>query len=191
MPQTYITAAVEGDPDEAVARRLAAEANLEVVAVHGKKGKGYLDQKIRAFNAAAQRAPWLVMRDLDRDAPCPPELVQRLLPAPARQMVYRVVVHTVESWLFADRDALRRFLGVPLTLIPDRPDDVLDPKSTMIQLARRSRYADMAPPAAAPNRVGPAYNARLIEFVINHWRPRMAARNSESLRRCLAKLDAL
>lgn len=187
----FISAAVEGDPDEAVVRRLAEATDLEIVAVHGKKGKSYLDQKAEAFNAAAKHGPWLVLRDLDNDAPCPGELVRRLLPRPSRQMVLRLAVRSIESWLLADKEALRRFLGIALARIPDRPDELPDPKSALVGLTRRSRYTDMAPEPGAPNRVGPAYNARLIEFVMLHWRPRIAARNSESLRRCLARLDAI
>ncbi len=191
MRQKYISAAVEGDPDEAVARKLAETVGLEISAVHGKKGKGYLDQKAAAFNAAARFGPWLILRDLDNDAPCPGELVHRLLARPSRHMMLRIAVRSVESWVLADKDAFRRFMGIASARVPDRPDDLPNPKGTLVGLARTSRYSDMAPDPGAPNSVGPAYNARLIEFIMLHWRPRVAARNSESLRRCLAKLDAL
>lgn len=65
----------------------------------------------------------------------------------------------------------------------------------MVNLARRSRRKsvreDMVPGDKSSRRVGPAYTGRLIEYAATEWRPAVAARRSESLRRaidCLRRL---
>jgi hypothetical protein len=42
--------------------------------------------------------------------------------------------------------------------------------------------------------VGPAYSSRLIEFALDEaegWRPEIAARRSDSLRRCIEGIERL
>ena len=69
-----LTLVVEGNLDEWVCRRLLADAGLEAGAVYGRHGKNYIDRKMAAWCAAADRSPfepWFVLRDLDQDAPAP------------------------------------------------------------------------------------------------------------------------
>ena len=73
MPVT-ISAAVEGDVDEAVARRLIVGAGAQPGSIYGKHGKAALRTRIDGYNRAAQHAPWLVLVDLDSDAACAPVL---------------------------------------------------------------------------------------------------------------------
>jgi hypothetical protein len=47
---------------------------------------------------------------------------------------------------------------------------------------------DMLPRRGSGRPIGPAYTSRMIEFVENNWRPEVAARSSDSLRRCLVRL---
>ena len=68
----------------------------------------------------------------------------------------------------------------------------------MVDIAKGSRRReireDMIPRTGSGRVVGPAYTARLIEFVIgarNAWRPEVAAERSESLKRCLRCLNRL
>lgn len=75
-----VTMATEGTVDTAIARRILGDLGLESGAVHGEKGKNWLDRNLRGYNNAARFAPWLVLRDLDRDAECAPELLASLLP---------------------------------------------------------------------------------------------------------------
>ena len=78
-----ISAAVEGIVDEAVVRKLIAHADATLGDVYGKQGKSFLRQKIAGYNNAAQRAPWLVLVDLDSDEDCAPPLRSAWLPQPA------------------------------------------------------------------------------------------------------------
>ena len=106
-----ISAAVEGDIDEAVLRRIVACAGGTVGTVYGKKGRLHLQRKISAFNQAAQRWPWVVLADLDNDPRCAPLLVAEWLPSPAQHMCLRIAVREIESWLLADPDAFLKATG--------------------------------------------------------------------------------
>lgn len=89
----------EGPTDRAVARKLILQAGGQPGADYAQRrgasaGKDYLDKKLLAFNAGAKHAPWLVMRDSDRE--CPVEIVDRLLRSPEKWMRFRLVVPMVE-----------------------------------------------------------------------------------------------
>lgn len=107
-----ITLAVEGTTDAAVARRLLDEAGLQVGPEYVRNGAAALDESLAGFNEAARFSRWLVLRDLDRDAPCAPELYRRLLPAPSAFMRLHIPVHAVEAWLLADAEAMSRCLSI-------------------------------------------------------------------------------
>jgi hypothetical protein len=189
---------VEGVTDEAVARRLLDQVGLRCGTVYGKEGKGALVRRLPNYNQAARFVPWLVVVDLDRDAECAPPFVERVLPHPAERMVLRVAVRAVEAWLLADAERIAAFLGVGAALVPPEPDAEDDPKRTLVNLARRSHRGaireDVVPRERSGGRVGPGYAGRLIEFVAGtgrSWRPEVAARRSDSLRRCVEALQRL
>lgn len=188
-------AAVEGLADEAVVRRLAGHVGLQVGQVHGKNGKDYLRQRIDAYNNAARISPWLVLVDLNREADCPPPLRATWVPVPAPHMCFRVAVRAIESWLLADRERVARFLSVQIPQVAEDPEAIANPKDAMVGLAAKSRRSDirkdMVPRPGSGRSVGPAYTSRLIEFAGTLWRPEVAARSSESLRRCLVRLQEI
>jgi hypothetical protein len=187
--------AVEGEIDAFVARRLLREAGLPPGEEHIARGKSGLDRRLPGFNQAARHSPWLVIRDLDRDASCAPSLLALLLPRPSPGLVLRIAVPEVESWLLADRQRIAGFLGVPVAAIPDDPDGLASPKETVIALARRSRRRQIAqglvPDPRAGRRVGPLYAALTCGFVERTWSPADAAGGSGSLRRALLSLARL
>ncbi len=190
-----ISAAVEGIVDEAVARKLIAYAGATPGPVYGKQGKSSLLQKIAGYNNAAQRAPWMILVDLDRDGHCAPPMRNRWLAHPAPLLCFRIAVREVEAWLLADTARLAAFLGVPRNRLPANPETLEDPKTELVNLARSSRrraiQQDMVPRQGGGRQVGPAYSSRLIEFISSSWRPDVAAEQSDSLRRaidCLLRL---
>ena len=195
MPAVTISAAVEGDVDEAVVRKLIIETGAQPGSIYGKNGKGALRAKINGYNNAARRAPWLVLVDLNGDADCAPPLRRDWIPAPAAQLCFRVVVRQIEAWLMSDAETLAAYLSVPPKLVPATPEAVENSKIAMVTLARRSRRRDMkkdiVPREGSGRAVGPAYTSRLIEYVTNHWRPEIAAARSDSLRRAMACLERL
>ncbi len=184
-----LTIVVEGISDEAIVRKLCLIAQVAVGPVYIQRGKAQLDERMAGYNAAAQYAPWLVVRDLNSDAECAPELREKLLPAPAKYMHLRIPVRTIESWLLADREGISKYLGISKTLVSRDTEALERPKRTLINLARRSRKRaireDMVPPEGVSSEVGPGYTARIIEFSMFHWNPENAAIRADSLNRCL------
>jgi hypothetical protein len=190
-----VTVAAEGIVDTAVAQKVLSSVGLVPGTVHGQRGKDLLDKSLRGYNAGARFAPWFVLRDLDHDADCAPELVPRLLPAPSANMRLRLAVRSVEAWLLADSKRISAFLHVATEKVPRSPDELADPKQALVNLARESRSreirSDLVPGRGTTGRVGPAYTARRVEFASLRWRPTTAARRSDSLRRCLNSLASL
>lgn len=195
MHMEVITAAVEGIVDEAVVRRLAKRAGLEMGSVYGKNGKDHLRQRIGGYNNAARFSLWIILVDLNFEAECAPPLRNSWLPQPADKMCFRVAVRKVESWLLGDRERIAKFLRVRTVRIPPSPDALPDPRDAMLALAAQSRRLDiredMLPRPGSGRPIGPAYTSRMIEFVENYWRPEVAARSSDSLRRCLTRLGEI
>lgn len=187
-PGVWASAVVEGDIDEAVLAKLTESLSLGLGSVYGRVGKQYIYARIGAYNKAANFSPWIVLIDLDEDAPCAPTLSARLLPQPSKFMIFRVAVRAVESWLLADRREFAAFIGVNQSQIPTAPDSIIDPKGFVVNLARTSRKpyirTELVPRVASGKRVGPAYSSRLIEFVLYKWDPLRAEGLSDSLRRC-------
>lgn len=134
----------EGVTDDIIARRVI----LHCGAVPGTSyrtpakgnGKANVDRRLGGLNAGARfKAPVLVVRDLDDDAPCAPELVHRLLPEPDRFMALRICVHSAEAWLMADRTAYARYCGVPVAWVPDAPETQARLKDTILAWTERDR----------------------------------------------------
>ena len=193
-----ITVLVEGITDEAVVCRLIEYAGLTCGTVYGKRGRNYILKRLSKYNQAARFAPWLVVADLEQDPRCAPDFVRDVLPNPADGMRFRIAVRAIEAWLIADGERLAAFLSIPITRVPTNPDAELDPKTTLINLARRSRRRaireDIIPRQGSGSRVGPGYSKRIIEFVKtteNAWRPDIAIKHSDSLRRCTKALQTL
>lgn len=186
MPRS-VTLVVEGATDEAVVVRLLREAHLEPGPVYGKVGKYGLDERLSGYNRAAQFSHWLVVRDLDGDAACAPELLRALIPSPGLHMRLQVAVRAIEAWLIADDESLASFLSISRAKVPVTPEALADPKRALVDIARRSRRRAireaLVPAPGLSAAVGPGYSAALIEFASRHWRPHVAASRSESLAR--------
>jgi hypothetical protein len=189
---TTVSCAVEGDLDEAIARRLLDHCALDAGAVYGRMGKSHLRESIHGYAFAARRGPWFVMVDLDEEAACAGELVAAWLPDPPTLLKLRVAVREAEAWLLGDRANLARFLNVSRDLIPRNPDAVSDPKAMLVGIASRSRTRatrEGLPPREGSGRsIGPLYVAELARFVRSPWDVDAAAAESVSLARCLRAL---
>jgi len=198
-----ISVAVEGLADEAVARRLLRDAGLSLSGIHGLNGKGKLLKNITRYNSRAKFEPWLVLIDLNHDFDCPPPAMKVWLPEPATGMCFRIVVREIEAWLLADRENFAQFFSVPPSQVPASPEELEDPKLALLHLILKSRKRFiremMLPSQIRKFKVGPGYNALISEFVLGRhsipnnviWRPEVAAKSSESLNRCLSRLNQL
>lgn len=187
-----VSTVVEGPTDAAIVTRIVQLAGLQVGTIYPQGGKHHLDRRLAGYNNAAKFGPWLVVRDLNGDAPCAPALVDRILPAPGRFMILRIAVRAAEAWLLADREGIARFLAIASERIAVSPEDLVDPKRELVNLARGSRRRsirdDMVPQEGTTGRVGPGYPGRIMEFARDSWRPEVAAQQSPSLARCIAAL---
>lgn len=186
---------VEGETDEAVARRICSHLALSVGIAYGKRGKNQLLKKLPSYNMAALRMPWFVLVDLDAWEGCTGTFVSATLPLRSPGMRFRVAVRAVEAWLLADKEQLAEFLRVSPARVPDDPDALPHPKQTMVNVARHSRYRairdDVVPKEGTGAVVGPLYGARLREFASTMWRPEEAAARSDSLNRCIRAVAGL
>lgn len=187
--------AVEDVLSEAVVRKLVGEVrpDLSISIVMRKNGRGYIQSRARDLNRTARSFPVLILADLDRPEPCPADLIQGWLAAPpAANLLFRVAVMEIESWIMADREAFAGFLGVPSHRIPLNTDAIAQPKELIVSLARKSRRKDiredLVPAAGGTAIIGPGFNPRLGAFVATQWNAETAAHASSSLRRAADRL---
>ncbi len=192
MPSA-ITIACEGYVDALVLRRLLADRQLDVAAVHEAGGKHKLDAKLGGYISAARFGPWLVQRDLDLDAACAPELVRDLVPDAPAGLCLIVPVRQTEAWLLADRHAIAEYLRVAEGRVPGPPEALEDAKAALVALARASRRKDvredMVPRPASGRRVGVGYTHHMQAFIQRMWRPAHAALVAPSLAKLMRRLD--
>ena len=187
--------AVEDDLSEVVIRRLLLDTGREyaIGTVFGRGGFGYLRSRAKNWNAAAAAGtPVLLLTDLDQH-PCPPILIDDWLDAePHSNLIFRVAVREVESWLLADREGFADFLGISVVNIPLQPDEIADPKQSLVNAARRSRRRALreciVPRQGSTSVQGPDYSGCLGEFVRNQWGRDTAAESSPSLSRAWERL---
>jgi hypothetical protein len=189
-----INLAIEDELSEAVLKRLLAHAQRDyhVGRSYGRTGYGYLRKTIGGWNQAARGKPFIVLTDLDRAA-CPPELIRQWLSRPQHpNLLLRVAIREVESWLLADSEKLPGYLNIREDQMPDSPDTLADAKQTLVNLARKSRSVEIrsriVPKADSTAKQGPDYNACLCSFVGDRWDVDGACQRSPSLRRTVARL---
>jgi len=196
MKEIHLTLAVEDVLSEVVTRKLIEQTqkNYRVTQCLRKGGAEYLKSKINAFNKAATGLPFFVLTDQDSASECPPDKIENWLTQPRNpNLIFRIAVMEVESWVMADRKAFAKFLSIPLNRIPQDTDSIPDPKEFLISLARKSRSsrlrADLVPPHGATSKQGPDYNSRLTRFVMENWDAHAARNNSKSLNRAFVRLE--
>lgn len=177
---------VEDILSEAVLRRILTDLKVPVATCYGLQGNNYIRQRIRAFNAAAQYAPYIILTDLDNN-PCPPQLVSNWMQGitPSVDFIFRVAVKEVESWILADRVNFAGYLGVSLVRIPLSTETLVNPKEFIVELATHARKREIreaiAPQAGSFGKRGKDYNGALIRFVQRSWDYSAASQRSKSL----------
>jgi hypothetical protein len=182
-----IILAVEDILGEVVAQELLKQSDRRFAlgTCLGRKGFGYLKKKIGHFNKSAKGIPLLVITDLDQGK-CAPRLIADWLPSPKHNnLIFRVAVREIESWLLADRDNISKFLGIRVSDIPLNPDEIIDPKALVINLAAKSKKSNVrkaiVPAHKSTAKIGPDYNGILSSFVQRDWSVNDAMKYSPSL----------
>jgi hypothetical protein len=196
MERIPVNLAVEDALSEAVLRKIVTQRAgvLEVQACYQRRGQGYLKKNISGFNGAAKSTPFIILTDLDATE-CAPFLIAEWLPHGSHQnLLLRVAVREVESWLLANRHDLAGFLSVSEALIPFDVEDIMDPKQFLIGLAKRSKkrsIRDAIVPKKGSGAVqGPDYSGALVDFAGRFWDISEAASNASSLARSVERVSS-
>jgi len=179
---------VEGYADELFIRRCFELLDINIGTVYGKQGVNYLIQKANGFAARGEYSPILILADLmDMPEPCPATARDLLVPLPKQFSLVRFAVREIESWLIASRAELARYFGISETHVPYAPDELQDPKQSLINIARRSprgRLRNMfVPKPSSSASVGAGYVDGFADFMREHWDLESARRGSPSFAR--------
>jgi hypothetical protein len=174
-----INYATEGIVDASVAEKLIRLCGAIPGLPRVAGGKTKLDPNIPRYAQSANWLPWLILRDLDNDAPCGAELRRALLDGDVPLLCLRIAVRQIEAWLMLDREAIASFLKVPLEKVPANPEELPHAKRAMIDLARhsssRSIRQALVPREGVGASEGPEFAAQMLQFARDHWRPDVAA----------------
>jgi len=190
-----IALATEDELSEAVGLQLLAECQLLPrlsPLLLRKNGFGYLRSKMASWRQMAAHQIVVILTDLDQKN-CPVTLLDDWL-GPDRicpdNLLLRIAVREIEAWVLADHDAMRQLIG-PKGHLPLAPDELPDPKQSLLNLAKnaaRNVREDLIAPRNAIASQGLAYNRRLTEHVRTVWNPERAAERSPSLMRARRNL---
>jgi hypothetical protein len=192
----YIQLLVEGEIDEVIGQAVAYHAGATVVKTFRENGFGYVKTMLPGLNLASKGMPVLALVDLmDTGFGCPVAARDAWLPEPEPQMLFRLVVREIESWLMADRVGIAQFLGVKKDQVPRQPEREPDPKRSLVQLAKKSPYGrirrGIVPEDRSTAAEGPRYNTELGRFVREQWDIERAMQHAESLARCVRAVERL
>jgi len=187
-----IVLVVEDALSEAALRKMTAFSNQVINRVICTRGNDQIKQGIEKFKNASNVFPHIVLTDLDHYA-CAHSLLENwgatnLQP----RLLFRVAVREVEAWLLADREGISQYLQIPMNKVPLKPEMEINPKQTLINLARRAKKkrlaSDIVPAIGSKASIGPLYNVRMSEFVTHQWDIQRASANSESLKRAMRRI---
>ncbi|MDN7852111.1 hypothetical protein [Burkholderia seminalis] len=192
---TWLVIATEDEVSEQIGKRLAQEAGLEVGLCIGKQGNGYLRKRIPNLCQMSEQQPILLITDLDQIAH-PQILIKEWLGTkkPSKNLVFRVAVREIESWILADHVAMRTLLGPKVSKLPQTPDELADPKQALLALAQKAHRDvrdDLVVSQGSVSSQGFGYNARLSQLISTVWCPERASARSPSLSRARARLQML
>jgi len=185
----------EGPLDGAMARRLiqhvGAQPGFDYITSRRARGVRSLDARIGGLCAAARHGRrLLVLRDLDRDAPCAGALIASLLPQPEPHLCLRIAVRASEAWLLADRDGIAKALAITKNLVPAAPDLLDNPKIRLAQIASQSSRLDIRRIFSGSLQERAGWTA---EFIAEKWDIARAVKSngSASLAKAVQRLRVL
>jgi hypothetical protein len=184
--------------EQAAIKIIAVEnPRLNVSNVMGKRGFGYFQSRIDQIRRSASSLIFIAFLDGDElGDTCPSDAINQWFNSRNPNNIYvRFAFYELESWLLADRANLAAFLNVSPGVLPVVDDQRRNTKELLVQLARRSRRReivhDLVPAPGLTAIVGPAYNARISEFIRTSWDVRAAATQNVSLARACRCVAAI
>jgi hypothetical protein len=185
-----VALATEDALSEAVGLRLLGEHAVlkqDEPLLLRKGGFGYLRSRMDSWKQMAQQRLVVLITDLDK-VDCPVRLLDDWLGAGCvcpENLIFRIAVREVESWLLADHHGLAQLLGQKIKP-PSSPDMLPDPKQHLLGLAKKAPRAvkeDLLARDGVIARQGLGYNHRLVNWVKTEWCPQRAEDRSPSLAR--------
>ncbi|WP_156034036.1 DUF4276 family protein [Aeromonas jandaei] len=169
----------------------------EIVHRLGKTGCGDLMKNIPKYNQLAALHPVVLMLDLDTRA-CADEYVSSLCSKlNSKEPNFHIIVPVteIESWLLSDKSTFSACLGINEKIIPSEPDKLIDPKQTIVNLAKKSKLrkikSELPPAAGEKCPIGVSYNSILCDYVRDNWRIDVAKENSPSLKKAVDILSSI
>jgi len=193
-----IVLATEDELSEAIGMRVLKDfcvSSMHDIQRLRKDGNGYLYSKMKNWREIAtnQESIILILTDLDR-LECPVTLLKEWgackNPLPAN-LLLRIAVREVESWVLADHEGVRKLIG-PKGALPPKPDNLPEPRQHFLDLVRkfapRPIKQGLLPAKGVIASKGLEYNHILKEWIGSDWNPQRGAMRSSSLRRALAAL---
>ena len=195
MEKISIVLVVEDELSEAIAETilLQSERPYHIVNRLGKSGFGYIKQNIEKFNQAAGNGlSLLIITDLDQQK-CPFALINRWFGRKVihPNLIFRVAVREIETWLMAHRKEFAKYVGVSPAKISADLESIPDPKAYLLQLAQRGKRSikqELLPTKGSTARQGPGYNSCLSYFARNYWNVSQAVEYSDSLNRAWKRI---
>ena len=186
----------EDELSEVVMKKMVRElfpVNNLVLRTIRREGRGYIKSRINEFNNQSNMLPFFILADLDTDSCAPGLIGQWLKRACRKNLVFRIAVREVESWLLADTYGFANYLGLEHAYIlkeVNSPEDLWDPKEKLISIVDHSRKRDLKSDIVGKKqgggyRQGPGYNTRLAEYIMEYWDIGRAAKKTDSLQRAL------
>jgi hypothetical protein len=178
-------AVVEGDLEVAFLPVMFEQLGLEDLKLRVTNSRGAFWPEARRFNRLARTQHVVALADLERGF-CASKLLADELPDKYGNFHLRIAVRMLESWLLADRVGIASFLGVAESRIPQRPDDLENPKRQIGVLAAGSRsktIRERVAPGDSGGVVGREYAPAMKEFVTRRWSLEPARAVSPSLDR--------
>ncbi|MBN2364201.1 hypothetical protein JXL83_08725 [candidate division WOR-3 bacterium] len=113
-----------------------------------------------------------------------------------QNILLRIAVREIESWLLADTKGFSEFSKLDHSFIKkevNSPDDIPDPKGKLISMVDRSKSRDLKSDIVRKEKSsykqGPGYNSRLADYVNNYWKIERAAELSDSFKRAVNSLS--
>ena len=156
----------------------------------------FKDNISRMNNVANNGFTVLMLADADQAACAPLQLASWTPRGVHANLLLRLAVRESESWIMADRHAFAEFAQVSVAVVPRVPDELPDPKQSLLGLIRRCKRRDlrdeMLPARGSRSKVGLGYNVQLHRFVCEQWSAERALANSPSLARTVGRIrDAI
>ena len=195
MPPVYAFSFVEDAPSAAALKKIISICNedrqTKIILKEGfpkiMHGFGAIKKNAPNYIKMAQNPLFNIsLVDLDKNE-CAPLLIHNWFKRSPEELpnnlIFRIAVKEIESWILADRNNFARFTGISINNFSNNPDNLSDPKEHLLNILRnkgtKKWHKDMLPGKNAY--IGPLYNEKLINFINNKWSPEKAARLSPSL----------